>query len=384
MLVFCRWVCSYFAMAIEAVPNWNSSPAASAGPSSTSDATSPAPSPQPTQPGPDDDDDDGSINNTGQPAGWVNVPYPRFGPLPTTGFDHAPPQAPTTKAVGPQEAPQPTAQSELNEGISQENPPRSAARRRTAAPIADDAALSPAQPIVSKFASYADEPYQKRPYSQDTLDRVRQMAPLIKKFSEQYNVPPLAVAGSIAEEFDTGKADFGLKGVWDRFQDRAAQTRLDGPLRNMFSKRIGWDLGAGNIRPSTAKALITSAPDEFPNVDPNSQNGIDAFTATDSGNAQLAAKYISWAEQDLDRLFSQTKVPLYDDYRIALYVDYYRKGADTMWHGKDGRSGIMTKTIDTPIPYEQLPTAYYGARVIANKQKILDALSLDPSSGGGL
>src|SRR5271167_742277 len=222
------------------------------------------------------------------------------------------------------------------------------------------------QPFVYEFSSFEDTDYEKRPYSDDTVAKIRQLAPYIKKFSDEYDVPPLAVAGSIAEEFDTSK---GGKGLVDWIQDHVAPTSLEGPakaLANTFG--LGWDLGPANLRPTTSKDLVTDNPDEFPGVDPDDSNKVEAFSVTDSGTCQLAAKYVKKAKNDLVSLFSRTDVPLSQDYRTALYVDYFRQGPKTLWNK------ITKKSVHIPVPPEELPTAGYGARVIAHKDQLLKAL----------
>lgn len=221
------------------------------------------------------------------------------------------------------------------------------------------------------FSSLMTDEYVQTPYSKDTVNQIRLMAPDIKKFAEQYDVPPLAVAGSIAEEFDARKKYWGLKGAADSIQDSiAAHPTLERPAKWLADKAgVGWDLGPSNSRPGTAKNLIDSAPEEFPTVNRSDSTSIEAFSASNAGNAQLAAKYITWAKRDLEFIFLNSQRHVSDDYRTALYVDYFREGPETLLQK------ISAKALECPIPPQQMPMAYYGARAITNKQQLLGALS---------
>jgi hypothetical protein len=61
----------------------------------------------------------------------------------------------------------------------------------------------------------ADEP--NYPYDAHTFALISSLANQIKNFSAKHNVPPIAVAGSIADEYNVQR---GLRRVWDWFQDR--------------------------------------------------------------------------------------------------------------------------------------------------------------------
>src|SRR5205807_398343 len=47
------------------------------------------------------------------------------------------------------------------------------------------------------------QPEENFPYSENTFAVIGQLADTIKSFSKQFDVPPIAVAGSIADEYNT-------------------------------------------------------------------------------------------------------------------------------------------------------------------------------------
>ncbi|AXQ30434.1 hypothetical protein D0B54_17900 [Solimonas sp. K1W22B-7] len=260
---------------------------------------------------------------------------------------------------------------------------------------------SPGDSREKKFSNFAAGRYQNTPYSTITLSKIAEMAPFIKGYAAKYNVPVLAVAGSIAEEYETRGSKMGLKGMYDQYQDALIPytpsiSQVNKPLAEAFDNRIspGYagspgflhnDLGPANVRMATATRLADKYPEDFPAYADNPR-GLAAYTVGNRGNAHLAALYLSQAKQGIGGVLENAKESMSGDYRAALYVDYFRKGPERMGdqiigsrllgkYGVEATNEFLSGV--KPIPAQALPQAYYGARVVANKKQIHDALGLD-------
>lgn len=250
-------------------------------------------------------------------------------------------------------------------------------------------------------SSLSQDNYQATPYSDEVVAKVGKMAPVIKGYSAKYGVPVLAVAGSIAEEYDTRSRKMGVKGFYDKYQDsmlrytpkesdinRFAVGAWDSRIAPAYAGSSGFmhnDLGAANIKMATAARLAREFPDHFPAGIQEPQR-LAAYVASDHGNAHLAAMYISQAQRGVNDFLKKAESPVSNDYRIALYVDYFRKGPETLGrqaiHDRLTRKyglALTEKMLDGRgnIPKRDLPMAYYGSRVVANQQQIYNALGLE-------
>jgi hypothetical protein len=175
-------------------------------------------------------------------------------------------------------------------------------------------------------APFCVAPGENYPYREETFDEIKAMAPEILKYAEQYGVPPEAVAGAIADEYNT---QTGLKGAVDWFQDEVLLNWMpefaieldvwvgaDSKLLNATKH----DLGKGNIKLETAKSLLDKYPEEFP--EGMDYGGLVDLLRTDAGTSQLAAMVIREAQIELD--------PYLEGYspeeKEAIYVTYYKQG----------------------------------------------------------
>jgi hypothetical protein len=238
------------------------------------------------------------------------------------------------------------------------------------------------------------EPAQSRPYAAQTLDKVRELAPHIHFYADRYNVPPLAVAGAIANEYDT-RFDHTRKGLlhYDQFQDwyvpklswpgSAITERFDNRVIPAYAGSPGWldsDIGPANIHLATAMQLWHDYPEDFPST-VHDYPSLAKYVVSNEGTAQLASRYISWAQRAFDNSLSNTEKPLSPDDRVALYVDYFRKGPLTVgqqWTGRleskygPGANLLVSGTV--PLAAEDLPHPYDGVRAVVNKRDLLRAL----------
>lgn len=237
---------------------------------------------------------------------------------------------------------------------------------------------------------------QKRQYPKWVLDKISSMRDAINHYSGKYDVPSLAVAGSIADEYETRGNHLGLKGLADGIQDYAVprtgshgwlpRTEIGGgnyPLAGEVPAYVdspGFlraDVGAGNIGMRTAEYLYDRYRGEFPQrvKDPLS---LARYAVSDEGNAHLAALYIKEAHDRLGTILAGSEAPLPPDYMTALSVDYFRDGPERLIDNYAGRIG-QDKARDyiqgrKSIPVEDLPLPYHGVHVLNNAPGLRHAL----------
>ncbi|MGH6707505.1 MAG: hypothetical protein ACREEK_00915 [Bradyrhizobium sp.] len=272
------------------------------------------------------------------------------------------------------------------------------ARRESLLQSADSGRQQPVikRPGVERLSNNGDS---RKPYSADTMQKITEMAPLIKRFARERNLPVLAVAGSTAEEYDSRHKAFGSKRFYDEWQDAVIPqfsgiplpglSRPDGRVLPAYPGSPGYmqnDLGPANIRMATAAKLFKDSPGAFPPWVRDLPT-LAEYVVSDRGNAQVSAMYIDEAKKNIDRLLANTEAPLTSDYMTAMYVDYFRKGPETLMkqiienrfnsYGAAKMEGFLNGSV--PIPTSALPEAAYGARVVRNKRQIYDALGLDPA-----
>ncbi|HEX5657552.1 MAG TPA: hypothetical protein VFX59_10175 [Polyangiales bacterium] len=106
------------------------------------------------------------------------------------------------------------------------------------------------------------------PYHEDTFDRIRHLSELILRVSKRVDVPPVAVAGSIADEFNALRTEnWTLRRCLDWIIDETIpglrESVFDWSVRHghhsKFLNATRHDIGAANINLATARAVY----DEF-------------------------------------------------------------------------------------------------------------------------
>jgi len=153
------------------------------------------------------------------------------------------------------------------------------------------------------------------------------LAPKIKEAARKYGVPPIPIAGSIADEYNTRT---GMKSAIDWFQDSI----LIGMMPNSFiatDVRVGFqskflnatkhDLGSGNIKLETAKKIYEQYKSTFSQQQMDWSDLVE-YILTDKGTVHIAALVIKKAQT---KLASYVK-GLPDEVKEAIYVTYYKQG----------------------------------------------------------
>lgn len=170
-------------------------------------------------------------------------------------------------------------------------------------------------------------PQDNFPFRADTFQLVSQLASRIKAYSSRYAVPPVAVAGAIADEYNTRVFP---KSFIDWFQDDILLNWMPDAFIT-FDARLGFnsklfnatkhDIGKGNIKLATAKRLYDAHRQEFINQSMSYEDLVD-YIRSDEGTVHLAALVIRKAQRVL-----RPYVGSYDAaIREAVYVTWYKQG----------------------------------------------------------
>ncbi|MBS9781627.1 MAG: DUF4150 domain-containing protein [Gammaproteobacteria bacterium] len=203
-------------------------------------------------------------------------------------------------------------------------------------------------------------------YDDRTFNLIENMASDILEYSTKYGVPAIAVAGSIADEYNTRR---GFKKWIDDWQDKTLINNLsnsDIELDEYFgfdSKLLNatkHDIGVGNIKLETAKKIYDSNRNDFNNKNMNYADIVD-YVLTEKGTAHIAALYIKEAQNKLG-----TYLDGYTDAnKEAVLVTYYKQGPNYVQRYLDAREKQPNKNI---YPGE-------GCRVFFQREKFLNIFS---------
>jgi len=201
-------------------------------------------------------------------------------------------------------------------------------QKRVAGILQPDSQVDPHGPTFKALLGCGcDPPQENFPYNEGTFAVIRQIATLIKAYSTRFGVPPIAVAGSIADEYNTQR---GAKGAIDWFQDQvllnfmpnfAIETDVWFGFNNKLLNATKHDLGIGNIKLETAKRIYEQFKSSFTRKDMD-YSGLVDYLRSDQGTVHVATLVIKKASQDLMPYihgFSEEKIE-------AIYVTYYKQG----------------------------------------------------------
>ena len=142
------------------------------------------------------------------------------------------------------------------------------------------------------------------PYTQETFTLIARLARLIKKYSREFGVPPLAVAGSIADEYNTRR---GGRIVLDWIQDYVVLNRMPNRLiqidynhgaRSRWLNATRHDLGPGNINLKTARDIYKQFSASFPKRLSDWADMVD-YLLTDEGSVVVTALVIKKGMNDM-------------------------------------------------------------------------------------
>jgi LysM repeat protein len=213
-----------------------------------------------------------------------------------------------------------------------------------------------------------DEPEKNYPYDDDTFEMIRRIKDLVLKSSEHQDVPPVAVAGAIADEFNSSR---GGKRVADWFQDKFYihtfsnnRFRIAAILdeKSKLLNATKHDLGIGNIQLGTAKMLYDRYPESFLDKDWDYQDLVD-YIQTDGGTCHLAALYIRYGWEMLADEIADYPLRRYEAVLVTFYKQGEEKYVGRFWERKEKDPSAKIE------PGE-------GCRVCLQREKIMKMLGL--------
>lgn len=212
-----------------------------------------------------------------------------------------------------------------------------------------------------------DKPQENYPYRSATFSVIANLAGMIKAYSTRFGVPPIAVAGSIADEYNT---QTGAKGALDWFQDNVllnfmpnfaieidAWVGADSKLLNATKH----DLGKGNVKLETAKQIYEQYKSTFARKDMDYADLVQ-YLRSDQGTVHVAALVIRKAKQELAPYlagYSEEKIE-------GVYVTYYKQGPSYVRRFQAAAAKDRNRRIE---PGE-------GCRVILQRSRFKEALCL--------
>ena len=203
------------------------------------------------------------------------------------------------------------------------------------------------------------DPQWGRPYSERTFNMVFSLRHDFAEFSKRLDVPIIAIAGSVADEYDTQE---GIKGAIDWVQDNfisllpswsiIVDERLN--FRTKLLNATINDIGIGNIKLETAKQFFPDMPWEE----------LVDLILTDRGTIAIAAMVI---RQAVERLRPHVQ-GLSDAQKEAAYVTYYKQGESYIQRYAK-RSAAEPPGSDSIAPGE-------GCRVLRQRHRFAQVLSV--------
>jgi hypothetical protein len=171
------------------------------------------------------------------------------------------------------------------------------------------------------------DPGDNFPYREETFQLIGRLRGLITKYSKKFGVPPLAIAGSIADEFNTRRGSrFALDWVQDyvvigNLPSVLIQQNYMASYQSKLLNATRNDLGPGNINLKTASEIYTQYRKSFPRRF-NEWSQLVDYLLTDEGTVVVAALVIKKAMQELAPLLSGRD----HDLIVAILVTYYKQG----------------------------------------------------------
>jgi hypothetical protein len=165
------------------------------------------------------------------------------------------------------------------------------------------------------------------PYREQTFELIHRLGALIKKYSRKFGVPPLAVAGSIADEYNTRRGSrFALDWVQDHFViGNLPSVLIQRDYMSGYSSK--WinatrhDLGPGNINLRTASEVYVQYRTSFPRRF-NEWSQLVDYLLTDEGTVVVTALVVKKGISELASLLAGRDL----DIQVAILVTYFKQG----------------------------------------------------------
>ena len=205
------------------------------------------------------------------------------------------------------------------------------------------------------------------PYKSQVFKKVSEISDLVKYFAKKYNVPEVAIAGSIADEYNSvngsfvDKAQDWLVDLYPEYyieltKDIIYESEKLTKLRNATMN----DLGIGNIKLRNAKEIYDKMPEEFEKKNWDYTDLVD-YLQTNVGAVHVAALTIKKASLIFGKYISNYS----DCTKEAVLVTFYKQGPMYFYR-------FIKKLKENPnanlLPGE-------GSRVAMQRKRILKTLN---------
>lgn len=171
-------------------------------------------------------------------------------------------------------------------------------------------------------------PTENFPYKSETFKKISEISYYIKYFAQKYNIPEVAIAGSIADEYNSVNGS-----IVDETQDWVVDLYPDFYIeitKNIIYESEFWtkirnptmnDLGIGNIKLDNAKKIYDLMPTEFAFIDWDYNDLVD-YIHTNIGSVHFAALTIKIAKALLNKYI----INYPDCAKEAVLVTFYKQG----------------------------------------------------------
>lgn len=208
-------------------------------------------------------------------------------------------------------------------------------------------------------------------YSEQTFSLITKLAPLILRYSAISMVPPIAVAGSIGDEFNTRS---GFRSIVDWIQDDVLLNYMPSSFIKIDAKvgsQSKWlnatkhDIGKGNIKLETARVIYMNYRDKFAQ-DLSEWSKLVDFIRSDEGTVQIASLVIKRGQDMLRSYLTGYS----DDVREAVLVTYYKQGDSYLQRFLQKSASGVTDSVKYIRPGE-------GCRVLMQRERFRAALGIN-------
>ncbi|MBN1960449.1 MAG: DUF4150 domain-containing protein [Deltaproteobacteria bacterium] len=201
------------------------------------------------------------------------------------------------------------------------------------------------------------------PYKDSTFKKIEEMRADILEYSKKYNVPPVAVAGGIADEYNSRRwwLDAPQDAVIDSLSNDDIQLDIDVGIDHRLLNAMKNDIGPGNLKLETAWDLYQRYPNEFP-TGWQYTDMVD-YILTDRGTSHVAALFT----YDAQTTIASQLANLSPEMQEAVLVTCYKRGLDNY-------VPQLNKTLNKKpfMPGE-------GVRTLRQRDQLQKALGIEPA-----
>jgi hypothetical protein len=226
---------------------------------------------------------------------------------------------------------------------------------------------------ITGIACHCD-PATEKDYDSKTFRFIGSIAPMINNAAAKSGVPAHAIAGAIADEYNTQR---GIRGVVDRLQDAVVGSLPEVAIsvdrffdfHHKLLNSMYNDIGPANIKVKTALELVQAGELAVPGSPINDIHvtKIIEYLLTEQGTVDTSRAVIARAS----RLFGPYMGAYGEELREAVLVEYFKQGDSYYEHFK--------KKLEAD-PKHKICPGDGGCQFWHNQDKIRAALEVPPTN----